>query len=122
MLESARSSHLALLATIAEEVEADPGEVLVGEGEPSDALYVIIRGSAELSGAGDQTITAGEGTAFGTWSLIDAAPSFVSARTLEHTRLLRITRSDFRELLADHPELAAGMLQALARRLRSLVA
>ncbi len=122
LLEGARSSHLALLAGIAEEVEADPGEELVQAGEPNDALYIIVRGSAELSGVGDQRLTAGEGTAFGTWSLIDSAPSIVGARLLEHTRLLRITRSDFQELLSDHPELAAGMLQALARRLRSLVA
>jgi ATP/ADP translocase len=122
LLEGARSSHLGLLAGIAEEVEADPGEVLVRQGEPHDALYVIIKGSAELSGVGGHTLTAGEGTPFGTWSLIDSAPSVVGARALEHTRLLRITRSDFQELVSDHPELATGMLQALARRLRSLVA
>jgi hypothetical protein len=122
LLEGARSAHLGLLASIAEEVEADPGEVLVRQGEPHDALYVIIKGSAELSGVGGHTLTAGEGTPFGTWSLIDSAPSVVGARALEHTRLLRITRSDFQELVSDHPELATGMLQALARRLRSLVA
>jgi len=122
LLEGARSSYLALLAGIAEEVEVDPGEELVIEGEPSDALYVIVRGAVELSAMGDQRLRRGEGTAFGTWSLIDPAPSVVSARVLEHTRLLRITRSDFQELLSDHPALASGMLQALARRLRSLVA
>lgn len=122
LLEGARSAHLGLLAGIAEEIEADPDEVLVRSGEPNEALYVIVRGSAELSGVGDHTLSLGEGSAFGTWSLIDSAPSLVSARTLEHTRLLRITRSDFEELLADNPELATGMLQALARRLRSLVA
>jgi AAA family ATP:ADP antiporter len=122
LLEGARSAHLGLLASIAEEMEAEAGEVLVRAGEPNDALYVIVRGSVELSGVGDQTLTAGDGTAFGTWSLIDAAPSVVGARALEPTRVLRITRGDFQELLSDHPELATGMLQALARRLRSLVA
>ena len=122
LLEGARSGHLGLLASISEEIEADAGEVLIRAGEPHDALYVIIRGSAELSGVGGQTLAAGDGTAFGTWSLIDSAPSVVGARAVERTRLLRITRSDFQELLADHPELATGMLQALARRLRSLVA
>jgi hypothetical protein len=121
LLEGARSTHLGLLAGIAEEVESGAGEVLVRAGEPNDALYVIVRGSAELSGVGDHTMTAGDGTAFGTWSLIDSAPSVVGARTVEPTRLLRITRSDFQELLSDHPELATGILQALARRLRSLV-
>jgi CRP-like cAMP-binding protein len=75
-----------------------------------------------LRGVGDHTLHAGDGTAFGTWALIDSAPSIVGARALERTRLLRITRSDFQELVGDHPELATGMLQALASRLRSLVA
>jgi CRP-like cAMP-binding protein len=122
LLEGARSSHLSLLATISQEIEADAGEVLIRPGEPNDALYVIVRGSVELSGVGDHTLNAEDGTAFGTWSLIDSAPSVVGARATERTRLLRITRSDFQELLSDHPELATGMLQALARRLRSLVA
>jgi len=122
LLEGARSAHLGLLASIAEEVEAETGEVLVRAGEPNDALYVIVRGSVELSGVADQTLTVGDGTAFGTWSLIDSAPSVVGARALEPTRVLRITRGNFQELLSDHPELATGMLQALARRLRSLVA
>jgi CRP/FNR family transcriptional regulator len=122
LLEGARSSHIGLLAGIADEVEADPGDELVTAGEPNDALYVVVRGSAELSGVGDQKLMASEGAAFGTWSLIDSAPSVVGARAIEHTRLLRITRSDFQELLSDHPELAMGIMQALARRLRSLVA
>ncbi|MDH3422702.1 MAG: cyclic nucleotide-binding domain-containing protein, partial [Gemmatimonadota bacterium] len=122
LLEGARSAHLGLLATIAEEVEVDAGEILIEAGEPNDALYVIVRGSAELGGVGDHKLAATDGTAFGTWSLIDSAPSIVGARATERTRLLRITRSDFHELLGDHPELATGMLQALARRLRSLVA
>jgi hypothetical protein len=122
LLEGARSAHLGLLASISEEVEAEAGEVLVRAGEPNDALYVIVRGSVELSGVGNHKLSATDGTAFGTWSLIDSAPSVVAARALEPTRVLRITRGDFQELLSDHPELATGMLQALARRLRSLVA
>ncbi|HSR43419.1 MAG TPA: cyclic nucleotide-binding domain-containing protein, partial [Longimicrobiales bacterium] len=122
LLEEARSSHLALLASIAEEVEVAEGEVLIRQGETNEALYVLIRGSVELRGMGDQVMVARENTPFGTWALIDSDPSVVGARAAEPSRLLRITRSDFHDLLADHPELAMGMLQGLARRLRSLVA
>ena len=122
LLQGARSSHLGLLATIAEEVAAEPGEVLLRAGEFNDSLYVIVRGAVELSGVGDQKLTSRENTPFGTWSLIDSDPSVVGARAVEPTRLIRITRGDFQELLADHPELATGILQGLARRVRSLVA
>ncbi len=122
LLEEAKSSHLALLASIAEEVEVREGEVLIEQGQTNEALYVVIRGSVELRGMGDQVFVAEEDTPFGTWALIDSDPSVVGARVTEPSRLLRITRSDFQDLLADHPELAMGMLQGLARRVRSLVA
>jgi CRP-like cAMP-binding protein len=115
LLQGARSAHLALLASIAEEVEVEPGTVLIRQGEPTDALYVVLRG------AGEQLLVARDGTPFGTWALIDESPSLFSARAVEDTRLLRITRSDFYDLLADHHELALGLLQGLARRVRTLV-
>ncbi|MDQ3605094.1 MAG: cyclic nucleotide-binding domain-containing protein, partial [Gemmatimonadota bacterium] len=121
LLQGARSAHLALLASIAEEVEVEPGTVLIRQGEPTDALYVVIRGAVELRGAGEQLLVARDGTPFGTWALIDESPSLFSARAVEDTRLLRITRSDFYDLLADHHELALGLLQGLARRVRTLV-
>ncbi|NIQ57382.1 MAG: Crp/Fnr family transcriptional regulator, partial [Gammaproteobacteria bacterium] len=61
-------------------------------------------------------MVARDGTPFGTWAFIDDAPSLVGAVASEPTRLLRIRRADFYDLLADHPELAMGMLQGFARR------
>ncbi|MDX1676071.1 MAG: cyclic nucleotide-binding domain-containing protein, partial [Longimicrobiales bacterium] len=122
LLQDARSAHLALLASIAEEVEADPETVLIRQDEPTDALYVVTRGEVRLTGVANQQLTAGAGQAFGTWALIDEAPSLVTATVAEPSRLLRITRTDFHDLLADHPELALGLLQGLARRVRTLVA
>jgi CRP/FNR family transcriptional regulator len=90
------------------------------EGEPTDALYVVVKGAVELTGMGG-TLLASDGTAFGTWALIDHAPSVVEARVRDASRLLRITRDDFQDLVADHPELAIGMLQGLARRMRTIV-
>lgn len=122
LLHDARSAHLALLASIAEEVEADPGTVLIRQDEPTDALYLVIDGRVELEGVANQRLEATDGQAFGTWALIDEAPSLVTAGVLVPTRLLRITRTDFYDLLADHSELALGLLQGLARRVRTLVA
>gem|GEM_PF-797202 len=121
ILRDARSDHLALLATIAEEMDVDEDTALLREGEPGDALYVVVRGAVALSGAGGD-LTLKEGRAFGTWALIDEVPSVVGAVTLEPTRLLRIGREEYHDLLTDYPELAIGMLQGLARRIRTLVA
>ena len=122
LLEDARSSDLALLASIATETRVDLGTVLLRQGEPADALYVVIRGRIELRRSGETVLAAGDGTPFGTWSLIDDAPSFIEAIALEPSHLLCITRDDFYDLLADHRELVRGLLQGLARRVRNLVA
>ncbi len=120
VLRDARSAHLALLGSIAQEEDADTGTILAREGEPPDALYVVIRGEVTLKGPGGE-LSLTDGESFGTWALVDDVPSLVEASAARPTRLLRIGREDFLDLLADHPELAIGMLQGLARRLRSLV-
>ena len=121
LLKDARGSHLALLAGIAEDVAIDRGEIIIREGEPTDALHVVTRGTVELRGMGGE-ITISEGGAFGTWALIDEVPSPVEAVAIEPAHLLRIRREEFHDLVADHPELAIGLLQGLARRIRTLVA
>jgi len=122
LLEDARSSDLALLASIAEEVSVEKGTALMREDEPADALYVVIRGRVALKRAGETVLEAGEGIPFGTWSLIDDAPSLIEATATEPSHLLCISRDDFYDLLADHQELVRGLLQGLARRVRNLVA
>jgi len=122
LLEDARSSDLALLASIAEEVSVEKGTALMREDEPADALYVVIRGQVALKRSGETVLEAGEGIPFGTWSLIDDAPSLIEATATEPSHLLCISRDDFYDLLADHQELVRGLLQGLARRVRNLVA
>jgi AAA family ATP:ADP antiporter len=121
VLRDARSAHLALLASIAEEIDAGPGTVLAREGEPADALHVIVRGAVDLRGAGGELVLT-DGMAFGAWGLIDGSPSLFEAKVARPTRLLRIDREEFYDLMSDHPELAFGLLQGLARRMRALVA
>jgi ATP:ADP antiporter, AAA family len=121
LLRGARGAHVALLASIAEEMAVPADSVLIPAGEPPEAMYIVTEGAVQLQGGGERMMVGAE-AAFGTWALIDEQPSVLEARAAEPTRLLRVTRHDFHDLLADHPELAIGMLQGLARRMRSLVA
>jgi ATP:ADP antiporter, AAA family len=121
LLRGARGAHVALLASIAQVIDVQADTVLIAAGEPPDAMYVVTRGSVELCGVGERLVV-GADDAFGTWALIDAQPSPIEARAVEAATLLRLKRSDFHDLLADHSELAIGLLQGLARRVRSLVA
>jgi ATP:ADP antiporter, AAA family len=121
LLRGMRGAHLALLASISDEVDVAADTVLLHPDRPPEALYIVTRGAVELRGAGERMVVERDG-AFGTWALIDNEPSPLEARALERTGLMRITRTDFHDLLADHSEIAVGLLQGLARRVRELVA
>jgi AAA family ATP:ADP antiporter len=122
LLSGARSAHLTLLASIAYLQDVPADHVFVRKDEPTSALHIVVRGAVELKSADHEALVARDGKAFGTWALIDRAPSMVTARALETTRVLRIERDDFDDLLGENPELALGLLQGLARRVRTLVA
>ena len=122
LLQGARSAHLALLAAIAEPVAVEAGTELLARGRTVPAMFVVIRGAVELQDVSEERTVVQEGGAFGTWALIDDAPSMISARAAQNSDLLRIGRSDFFDVLEDTPELALGLLQGLARRVRTLVA
>lgn len=122
LLSDARAEDLALLASVAEVISVTGGTVLIRQDEPTEAMYIVIRGAVELRRAKEDVLTAEDGTAFGTWALIDESPSLIEARAVEASELLKLTREDFYDLLADHAELARGLMTGLARRLRNLVA
>ncbi len=115
------SEQLAFLATIAEEVTYMKGEVIYNVSEPSDALYLVLEGGVRLH-TGETEITRAEAKeAFGTWALFDEQPRVVTASALEDTRLLRIDRDDFVDLLADHVQITQAILKSMVTRLRNLV-
>ena len=120
LLSGVKSRQLTLLGSIAREVEAREGAVFIRRGEPTDALYIVIHGEVSLRGVGKGSVSLTDGQAFGTWALIDEQPSLVEARATRPTRVLRITREDFRDLLIDHPELGLDLLRGLASRVRGL--
>ena len=116
------TEQLAVLATIADEVPLLAGDGLYREGEPADALYLVLDGGVRLH-RGDDTISeVGPGEAFGTWALFDDEPRLVSADVEADATLLRVDRDDFVDLMADHVQIAQGVIKAVARRLRGLAA
>jgi ATP:ADP antiporter, AAA family len=121
VLADARSSHLALVAEVANELEVEADTVLIEPGQPPSGLFIVVSGEVTVTGAGGR-LSFTDGMAFGAWSLIDAMPSIVEARAVTRSRLLHVDREDFYDLLSDYPELAIGLLQGLARRVRALAA
>jgi CRP-like cAMP-binding protein len=112
---------LAALAALAREQRFRRGERIYSEGDPGDAVYVILEGQVEMKRQGERVMLLREKEAFGELSLFDGAPRVTDNQALVDTRTLVIDRRDFLELLAERPELIRGVFAVLSRQLKSMV-
>jgi CRP-like cAMP-binding protein len=122
LLHNLTPDQLARIGSIAQEVKFPPDRIVLEAEKPVDALYVIVEGSVELARNGESLTTAKQNDVLGAWALFDEHdPMPVTARTLEDTRLLRIARDDFYDLLADNSEITSAIFSTLVKRFRKLV-
>jgi ATP/ADP translocase/HEAT repeat protein len=116
------TEQLGSLAAIAEEESAATSHSLYGEEDVSDSMFIVLEGRVRLHRGDTEVLVAGPGDAFGTWALFDDEPRLVAATALDAVHLLRIDKEDFIDLLADNIKITQGVLKAMVRRLRGLVA
>ncbi len=121
LLSNLTPEQLLRIASIAQEVKYPPQRLVVQPSEPPDSLYVILDGTVEIARNGETLHVAKQNEVLGAWALFDDAPMPVTAKTLEDTRLLRIRRDDFYDLLSDNVEIMATIFSTLAKRFRKLV-
>lgn len=112
--------ELRLIADIAEEVEYDPGETIFSQGEPGDAMYIVVAGRTQAELA-DGTIVKvfSSMDCFGEMSILDDEPRSATAKAADACRLLRIDRDKFSAMIAQYPAVAMGLLRVLSRRIRA---
>ncbi len=109
---------LAQIAEIAEEVDAEPGDPIIVEGEMGDSLYLVLEGKVRVHKGEKTLVELGERQVVGEMAVLDSEPRSASVTAATPTRLLRIGREDFRDIMAERSEIAAGVVTTLSRRLR----
>jgi CRP/FNR family transcriptional regulator, cyclic AMP receptor protein len=112
---------LAEIALIAEEVRADGGDVLMREGEYGDAMYLVADGRVRVRAGEREVATLGAREIFGEMALLDPGPRSATVEAVDDVTLLRIGRDDLADLMAERPEVPAGLIKVLARRLREAI-
>jgi len=101
-------------------VTARAAELVYREGDPADALYVIVSGSVAIRAGeppGNEIARLGEREFFGENALIGNELRSTSVEALEETELLRIDRHVLRELLEDQPRALKVFLRFLRERM-----
>jgi CRP-like cAMP-binding protein len=121
LLSEMTSEQLVLVAEQLTEKYIAKGANIYSEGDVPDAAYILVLGSVTLQRANEDVITIGPGAAFGAWALVDDSPRPYTAKATEGSKVLRLRREHFMELLSEHVELADAMLRGMARRLRKLL-
>jgi CRP-like cAMP-binding protein len=115
------TEQLSHIAAIAEEVSYLENDIVYEINQASDALFVVAEGKIKIHHEGEEITTVGAREAFGTWSLFDDEPRVATATAAEDSRLLRVDREEFHELLSDYTEITQAVLKNIAGRIRGLI-
>jgi len=102
--------HQARVRSLFRKVQYDFGEVIIRQGDPADAFYVLVTGRARVI----KTTARGEeislnllrpGSEFGESALLSTEPRTATVRCSSIVETLRLARADFVDLIAEFPEL-----------------
>lgn len=122
LLQQLASIDRKLWETLTTERRYAPGEFVFREGEAGDAMYliwsgrvVVVKGDLECP-----TILGyrGPGQIVGEMAILENRPRVASIIAVEESRLLRIGREGFQELLQNAPIIGMSIMGMLSARLR----
>jgi CRP-like cAMP-binding protein len=113
--------ELAKIARILKEHKASENEVIFSQGEPGDALYVILQGRVRIATTdnfGRERVLAfyGPGDFFGDMAVLTGAPRSATATASSDVRLLQLRKDDFDILVATSVGVMRGMLRIMVER------
>lgn len=97
----------------------EPGQTIVERGQPGDAMYIVLRGNAEVD-VGGRYHQLKPGEFFGEMALVAGKKRMATVRAAEHVEALRIGSEEFQAFLVHQPRVAIGMLKSLVERLREV--
>jgi thioredoxin reductase (NADPH) len=112
----------ALIAARAADLQLQPGEWLIHEGDPP-AFFGVLAGALDavkVIGATEHVIPYGPGAYFGELSLWLSARTMAGLRAREPSRILRLDAADFYGLVLGTPELQAELLREATTQVATL--
>lgn len=115
--------ELVLLARVVSRKSYARNSQILGAGDPTDSLYVLISGRikvfmGDLDGKEVILSILGPNEFFGEMGLIDNSPRSANVVALEPCELICISKSDFKRCLADNFDMAMTVMRGLVKRLR----
>ena len=136
ILQDFTSEEADLLGSTMLRVRAQPGQLLIAEGEASDWMMMLLSGTVDVRkrkvGAETDETEPGnaarlavikEGAVIGEMSMLDGEPRYASCLALSQVEAAVLSRASVSHLIAHYPTVGAKLLvkltQLLAQRLRN---
>ncbi len=114
-------SKLKLLAFTSDRMSFEAGQTLFEQGDPGDAAYVVLNGSAEVlvnrAGAQIKVADLEKNAIVGEIAILCDVPRTATVRAQDRLETLRISKDQFLRLLAEFPDMAIEIMRVLADRL-----
>ncbi|MEZ4456771.1 MAG: Crp/Fnr family transcriptional regulator [Gemmatimonadales bacterium] len=116
-------AEIEALAALFRERSFSRGSIIVSQGDPGDAMFLIADGQVKVAVFGEdgrEVILAvhSDRGFFGEMALLDDEPRSAHVIAMTDARLLQLRREDFRSRLRASPDLGVALLRELSRRLR----
>ena len=111
-------AEIAAIASVAQDSGFQPGQIIVTQGTPGQAFYLILAGRVEIIRDGQSLGAFGPGDFFGEMSLLDHAPRSATIKAVDQTLCMMLSSWDFKAVLEKYPSIAVKLLEVLSRRLR----
>lgn len=124
LFEGFTQEQLRLLAFGAENMRVPAGRILYREGDQADCAFVVVGGRIELFREidGKRVVVgeAGPGAILGELALIADSNRLTDATIAADANLIRLSRSLFRRILEEFPDLALALHQRIVAELQKL--
>ena len=128
LLEDLSDAEADALGALMPLVRAQPGQVMIREGDVGDWMLLILSGTVDVTKESERHETSRlavikQGAAVGEMSMLDAAPRYATCTAIEEVQAGVLTRQTIGHLIQEHPAVGAKLLvkltQLLAQRLRN---
>src|SRR5689334_1472561 len=99
------------------------GEMVFARGDPGIRLFLVVEGRVRLAVTSEEGRElsfrhAAAGDLFGEIATLDGSPRTADAVAITDVTAYALERSTLRQLWSTHPDISAGMISFLCRRLR----
>jgi len=119
LFESISKKGLRSIVSAATEVDLPAGRTLVRQGDNGRELYVILRGTADVTVDGRKVSELVPGDFFGELAFLHPAPRSATVTARTDVRVMILDSRAMDVIAEREPAIARRLMQAMAKRIRS---